>query len=190
MKRVCVFCGSSHGARPIYTEVAVRLGKALASRDLTLVYGGATRGLMGVIADTVLANGGEVVGVIPDFMVSREIAHERLTELHVVHSMHERKRLMMELADAFVTLPGGFGTLDELSDVATWSQLQLHRCPKRCGLVNVDGFFDPLLAYLDRAVEEGFLKPVHRLLIVDEPEPEALIDRLQAPFPEPVVEKW
>lgn len=188
MKRVCVFCGSKPGARPVYTETAVRLGRELAGRGIGLVYGGATPGLMGIIADTVLAARGEVIGVIPDRMVSREIAHNGLTELHVVHSMHERKALMMELADAFIVLPGGYGTLDELSEVATWSQLRLHEKP--CGLLNVEGFFDPLLAYLDNAVREGFLKLPHRELVFAETDPVRLIERLQT-RPEPVpVSKW
>ncbi len=172
MQRVCVFCGSKPGARPVYTRAAEQLAKALLDRNLTLVYGGANRGLMATIADTVLAGDGEVIGVIPDAMVSREVAHERLSELHVVGTMHERKALMMELSDAFIALPGGYGTLDELSEVATWTQLGIHRKP--CGLLNVEGFFDPLLQYLDHAVAEGFLKPAHRSLIVDAPGPEKL----------------
>jgi len=173
MRRVCVFCGSKPGARPVYTRAAEQLARALLDRNLTLVYGGANRGLMATIADTVLAGDGEVIGVIPDAMVSREVAHERLSELHVVGTMHERKALMMELSDAFIALPGGYGTLDELSEVATWTQLGIHRKP--CGLLNVEGFFDPLLQYLDHAVAEGFLKPAHRSLIVDAPDPERLL---------------
>ena len=178
MKRVCVFCGSKPGSRPIYAEAAVQLGKALAARRLALVYGGATPGLMGIIADTVLAARGEVIGVIPDRMVTHEIAHRGVSELHVVNSMHERKALMMELADAFVALPGGYGTLDEVSEVATWSQLELHGRPKLCGLLNVQGFFDPLLAYLEQAVAEGFLKPAHREWIIARDDANRLLDRL------------
>ncbi len=174
VNRVCVFCGSKAGRRPAYQEAAVRLGKALAARRIGLVYGGATPGLMGTIADTVLAGHGEVIGVIPDRMVAREIAHQRLSQLRVVSSMHERKALMVELADAFIALPGGYGTLDEFSEVAAWAQLRLHRKP--CGLLNVERFFDSLLAYLDHAVAEGFLKPEHRALILADSEPERLLD--------------
>lgn len=179
MKRVCVFCGSQEGLRPVYREAAVRLGEALLSRGLGLVYGGTHRGLMGTLADTVLAGAGEVVGVIPDGMMSREIAHLGLTRLHVVPSMHERKALMMDLADGFVALPGGYGTLDEISEAVTWAQLRLHRKP--CGLLNVEGFFNPLLGYLDHAAAEGFLRPQHRALILEDRDPGSLIDRLARP---------
>ena len=162
------------GSKPAYEQAAARLGKALAHRGIGLVYGGATPGLMGTIADTVLAEQGEVIGVIPDRMVAREIAHAGLSDLRVVASMHERKALMVELADAFIALPGGYGTLDEISEVAAWAQLRLHGKP--CGLLNVEGFFDPLLAYLDHAVAEGFLKPAHRALILDDSDPEHLLD--------------
>ncbi len=188
LKRVCVFCGSKAGNRPVYAEAAVKLARRIAERKLELVYGGATPGLMGLIADTALAAGGEVVGVIPDRMVTREIAHDGLTALHVVQSMHERKALMMDLADAFVALPGGYGTLDEVSDVATWCQLRLIEKP--CGLLNVDGFFDPLTAYLDHAVREGFLKPEHRELVFAESDIEKLLDRLQDGGHPPVADKW
>jgi uncharacterized protein (TIGR00730 family) len=188
VKRICVFCGSKPGNRPVYAEVAAELGQAMARRGLGLVYGGATPGLMGLIADTVLAGGGEVVGVIPDRMVTREIAHKGLTELHVTDNMHDRKRIMMELADAFVALPGGYGTLDEVSEVATWSQLRLIEKP--CGLLNVDGFFDPLAAYLDNAMREGFLKPQHRELIFEETDVEKMLDRLGKNGTRPVVDKW
>jgi uncharacterized protein (TIGR00730 family) len=183
-----VFCGSKSGNRPVYAEAAVQLARGLAERNLGMVYGGATPGLMGLIADTALAAGGEVVGVIPDRMVTREIAHKGLTALHVVQSMHERKALMMDLADAFVALPGGYGTLDEVSDVATWSQLRL--IDKPCGLLNVEGFFDPLAAYLDHAVHEGFLKPEHRALVFAESDVEDLLDRLQRNGRRPAVDKW
>lgn len=178
MKHVCVFCGSKPGARPVYEETAVELGRLLVQRGLTLVYGGATPGLMGTIADTVLAASGRVIGVIPGRMADREIAHTGLTELHVVDSMRERKALMMKLSDAFIALPGGYGTLDEIAEVATWSQLGFHQKP--CGLLNVAGFFDPLLTYLDRAVAEGFLKQAHRELIIHAEEPAALLDQLAA----------
>ncbi len=181
MKRVCVYCGSKPGIRPAYREAAVRLGTALVTRGLGLVYGGARRGLMGLLAETVLARKGEVIGVIPDAMVSREIAHPGVLDLRVVKSMHERKALMVELADAFIALPGGYGTLDEFFEVAAWAQLRLHRKP--CGLLNVEGFFDPLLAYLDRAVTEGFLKPLHRSLILEDDNPELLLDRMRDGWP-------
>ena len=157
MKRVCVFCGSKPGAKAAYTRAAEQLGRALVDRGLALVYGGANRGLMATIADTVLAAGGEVIGVIPDAMVSREVAHHGLSDLRVVASMHERKALMTELSDAFIALPGGYGTLDELFEAAAWRQLRIHHKP--CGVLNVEGFFNPLLAYLDNAVTEGFLQP-------------------------------
>ncbi len=176
MRRVCVFCGSKPGTRPAYAEAAVRLGRALVSRGLGLVFGGASPGLMGLLADTVLAAHGEVVGVIPHAMVSREIAHRGVSDLRIVSSMHERKALMVALADAFIALPGGYGTLDEFFEVAAWAQLRLHEKP--CGLLNVEGFFDPLLSYLDRAVAEGFLKPAHRSLILDDSDPERLLDRI------------
>ncbi len=190
MTRICVFSGSKSGFRRVYTETAVRLGQELAARGFGVVYGGAALGLMGTLADTVLGAGGEVIGVIPDRMVTREIAHQGLTELHVVGSMHERKVLMMKLADAFIALPGGYGTLDEVSEVATWSQLRLHDRPKSCGLLNVEGFFDPLIAYLDGVVREGFLKPFHRSLVFDESDIGRLLDRLESERPDPVVEKW
>jgi len=189
LKNVCVFCGSKPGGRPVYTEAAVQLGNSLAGRGIALVYGGATPGLMGTIADTVLAAGGRVIGVIPNRMVTREIAHEGVTVLHVVESMHERKALMMELADAFVAMPGGYGTLDEVSEVATWSQLKLHGKPKACGLLNVEGYFDPLTAYLDNALREGFLKRAHRELVFAEPDIERLLDRLAASNRAPIIDK-
>jgi uncharacterized protein (TIGR00730 family) len=184
---VCVFCGSSPGARPAYRAAAHALGAALARRGIGLVYGGGRVGLMGTVADAVLAHGGRAVGVIPAALVAREAAHEGLTALHVVESMHERKALMARLSQAFVALPGGLGTLEELCEVLTWSQLGLHAKP--CAVLDVEGYFDPLLALLDRAVAEGFVRPEHRALLIEERDPERLLDRL-ARAHAPQVEKW
>jgi uncharacterized protein (TIGR00730 family) len=175
MKRVCVFCGSRTGKRPEHAEQARRIGAALVRRGLGLVFGAGHIGLMGALADAVLAAGGEAVGVIPQGLVDKELAHRRLSELRVVASMHERKALMANLADGFLALPGGFGTLDELFEILTWSQLGLHHKP--IGLLNVAGFFDPLLAWVDRAVAEDFIKPACRGLLLDEREIEPLLDR-------------
>jgi uncharacterized protein (TIGR00730 family) len=161
----------------VYAENARRLGVALAARNLGLVYGGGHIGLMGVLADAVLEAGGEVIGVIPQALVERELAHGRLSELLVVATMHERKARMADLADGFAALPGAFGTADELFEILTWAQLALHRKP--IGLLNVSGFFDPLLAWLDRAEREGFLRADHRRLLLGATEPEQLLDLLQ-----------
>src|SRR5512142_817811 len=160
MKRVCVFCGSSVGVNPEYARMARRLGGALARRGMGLVYGGGGIGLMGAVADAALDAGGEVVGVIPRALQLRELAHANLTALHVVGSMHERKAKMAELSHAFVALPGGMGTLEELAEILTWAQLGLHQKP--CGLLDVAGYYQPLVGFFDRAVAEGFLKPEHR----------------------------
>src|SRR4051812_36123772 len=165
MRRLCVFCGSSSGFRPAYAEHARRLGEEMAARGLGLVFGGGHVGLMGVVADAVLRRGGEVVGVIPQALADKELAHRGLTELRVVSTMHQRKALMADLADGFAALPGGFGTADELFEILTWAQLGLHARP--VGLLNVAGFFDPLLAWLDRTVSEGFLRPEHRGLLAE-----------------------
>jgi uncharacterized protein (TIGR00730 family) len=188
IRSLCVFCGSSSGHRSNYAEAARRLGAALARRGLELVYGAGHVGLMGVLADAVLAAGGRVVGVIPQSLVERELAHTRLTELHVVRTMHERKALMADRADAFLALPGGFGTADELFEILTWLQLGIHDKP--VGLLNVGGYFDPLLAWIDRSVAEGFLREQHRGALLVGEEPEALLDAvLTRPAP-PAVEKW
>jgi uncharacterized protein (TIGR00730 family) len=152
---VCVYCGSRHGARPSYTEAARALGNAIGSRGWQLVYGGGNVGLMGEVADAVLAAGGRVVGVIPESLMQREVGHTGLTELHVVPTMHQRKQMMAERADAFIALPGGIGTLEELYEVWTWRQLGYHRQP--IGLLNIDGFYDTLLAFMQQTVDEGFL---------------------------------
>ena len=176
--RVCVFCGSRSGERPVYAETAVALGTLLAQRGFGLVYGGGNIGLMGLIADAALAAGGEVIGVIPQHLLEREVAHTGLTQLHVVDSMHTRKALMADIADVFVAAPGGFGTLDELCEILTWAQLGLHGKP--CGLLNVMGYYDPLLAMFDHATREGFLSTQHRQLIVSGNNAQHLIDRLVA----------
>ena len=168
LQSVCVFSGSSPGARPSYTETATALGREIAERGLRLVYGGASVGLMGAVADAALAAGGEVVGVIPQHLMDREVAHDGLTELRVTGSMHERKALMADLADGFVALPGGLGTLEELAEILTWSQLGLQSKP--CGLLDVDGFFDPLLAFLDHTVTERFVSTEHRALVLAAPD--------------------
>jgi uncharacterized protein (TIGR00730 family) len=165
------------GNRSVFREAAVSLAQALSRRNLGLVYGGARVGLMGVLADTMLAQRGEVIGVIPQALVDREIAHTGVTDLRVVGTMHERKALMVELSDGFVALPGGYGTLEEFSEVLTWAQLGLHRKP--CGLLDVDGYFNPLLALFDRAVEDGFLRPENRALILRATEPDPLLDLLE-----------
>jgi uncharacterized protein (TIGR00730 family) len=178
MKRLCVFCGSSRGHNPVYEEAARELGNLLGRRGLGLVFGAGHIGLMGVLADTVLAAGGEAIGVIPQVLVDKELAHTGLTELRIVSSMHERKAVMADLSDAFAALPGGYGTLDESFEILTWAQLKLHHKP--IGILNVDGFFDPLLAWIDRAVAEGFIKATHRRLLVVARSAEELLDRLIA----------
>src|SRR5512140_2299313 len=164
MKRICVFCGSSVGRNPRYVEAARRVGVALARRGIGLVYGGASVGLMGAVADAALEAGGEVVGVIPKALQLRELAHARLTTLHVVASMHERKAKMAELADGFVALPGGMGTLEEFAEILTWAQLGLHAKPS--GLLDVGGYYAPLIQFFDRAVVEGFVRPEHRRMVL------------------------
>jgi uncharacterized protein (TIGR00730 family) len=176
MKYLCVFCGSSKGGPAIYAETAQHFGKALAGRGWGLVYGGGHVGLMGILADAVLQAGKPVIGVIPRSMVEREWAHEGLTELHIVETMHQRKALMAKRAAAFAALPGGVGTADELFEIITWRQLHLHAKP--IGLLNVAGFFDPLLAWLDRTVAEGFLRAENRALLHVAERPERLLDLL------------
>jgi uncharacterized protein (TIGR00730 family) len=188
MRHVCVFCGSSGGGREVYAEGARRFGAALAGRGLGLVYGGGHVGLMGALADAVLGAGGTVVGVIPQALVDKELAHPLLTELHVVGTMHQRKALMADRADAFAALPGGFGTADELFEVLTWAQLGLHAKP--IGLLNVAGFFDALLAWVGEAAREGFLPREHQRLLRVAGDAEALLDLLSQEQPAPVAEKW
>lgn len=187
MKRVCVFSGSSPGVKPEYVAAAAELGALLASRGLGLVYGGASIGLMGAVADGALRGGGEVVGVIPQSLARREVAHSGLAELRIVGSMHERKALMAELSDAFVALPGGIGTFEEIFEVWTWAQLGSHSKP--CAFLNVAGYYDRLFAFVDHAVAEGFLKPQHRGMVVVAERPDVLLAALSA-YRAPVVEKW
>jgi uncharacterized protein (TIGR00730 family) len=172
MKKLCVFCGSADGSSPAYLEMAMNLGKLMAQKEIALVYGGASIGVMGAIADAVLANGGTVIGVIPKTLVDYEIAHKGLTELHVVDDMHQRKKLMYDKSDAFLSLPGGMGTLDEMFEILTWSQLKLHS--KRCFIYNFRGFYDSLLAYLDHSHKEGFIKAQH-LSMLEEIKDEAAL---------------
>ncbi len=187
MKSICVFCGSSSGEVPSYRETAQALGCELVRRGLRLVYGGGNVGLMGAIADAVLFAGGEVVGVIPHALLAKEVGHLGLTQLHVVGSMHERKALMAELSDGFLALPGGFGTLEEFCEVLTWAQLGLHLKP--CGMLNVNGYYDPMLAFFDRAVREGFLRAEYReLVLVGQTSEEVL--RLLAAYRPSKTEKW
>jgi len=167
MKRVCVYCGSATGGRPEYSDAARALGKALAARGLGLVFGGGRIGMMGVLARTVLAQGGEAIGVIPRALHEMELALEEVTDLRVVKDMHERKATMADLADAFIALPGGFGTIEELFEILTWAQLAIHAKP--VGVLNVEGYFDPLMRFVEHATTEGFLDAAHRdLLMVDE----------------------
>lgn len=178
MRRLCVFCGSNLGNRERYAAAARRVGELLARQKIGLVYGGGHVGLMGTLADAVLHGGGEVIGVIPQALVDKELAHARLTELRVVATMHQRKAEMADLADGFAALPGGYGTLDELFEILTWAQLGLHRKP--IGLLNVDGFFDPLLAFIDHSIREEFVKAKHRALLLTATEPEQLLTQLVA----------
>jgi uncharacterized protein (TIGR00730 family) len=175
-RRICIFCGSSTGLRPEYRTAAERIAVELARRKVGIVFGGGCVGLMGIVADTALAHGGHVIGVIPSAMVAREIAHRGLPDLRVVASMHERKALMARLSDAFIALPGGFGTFEEFCEVVTWTQLGLHGKP--CGLLNVAGYFDGLVALFDRAVADGFIRRENRGIVLADSEPGALIERL------------
>jgi len=177
--RYCVFCGSNRGASPSYASAVADLARCLAANRIGIVYGGGAVGLMGVLADAALAEGGEVVGVIPRMLVDREMAHPGLSELRVVGSMHERKALMADLSDGFIAAPGGYGTLDEFCEILTWTQLGLQRKP--VGMLNVDGYFDHLLALFDHAVTERFVKPMHRDMIVTDATPESLIARMRVP---------
>jgi len=187
IKRICVFCGSNSGRGGKYEAMAVKLGHCLAERGLELVFGGGKVGLMGVIADAVLERGGKVIGVIPEDLVKKEVAHTGLSDLKVVASMHERKALMARLSDGFVALPGGYGTLDEFCEILTWAQLGLHQKP--CGMLNVDGYFDLFLKFVERSVAEGFVAAEHRDLLLVSDEPKALLDGF-ADY-EPVdLDKW
>ena len=187
LARVCVFCGSSPGTHPEYRAAAETLGRAMAEQGIDLIFGGGRVGLMGVIANAVLAAGGHATGVIPNFMIDRELAHEGLPDLRIVASMHERKALMASLADAFIAMPGGFGTFEELCEAVTWTQLGLHR--KRCGLLNIRGFYDPMLTLFDRAVDDGFVREETREILVSRETPLALLRALANP-PEAPEARW
>lgn len=176
LRTVCVFCGSNNGSHPEYREIASNLGRMLAERGIGIVYGGAHVGLMGAVADAALAIGGEVIGVMPQSLVDREIAHPGLTKLHIVHSMHQRKQLMADLSDAFIAMPGGFGTLEEFCEVLTWNQIGIHR--KACGLLNARGYYDGLLALFDHGVREGFIPHQHRSAITADADASELLLRL------------
>ena len=187
MKRICVYCGSSIGSRPAYADAARDLAGVLVRHEIELVYGGADKGIMGVIADEVLKLGGSVHGVIPQMLCEKEIAHTGLTELHVVSSMHARKSMMAALSDGFIALPGGFGTLEEIIEIITWGQLRFHEKP--CGLLNVGGYFDHLLTFLNHANAEGFLRPENRQMLLAERSAVRLIQQFER-YSAPHVEKW
>lgn len=187
MQRICVYCGSNMGGRAAYREAAEDLAAVLVRHELELVYGGASKGIMGVIADRVLELGGKVHGVIPKLLVEKEIAHDGLTKQHVVASMHERKSMMAALSDGFIAMPGGFGTLEELIEILTWAQLRFHDKP--VGLLNVDAYFDHLLAYLDHAEAEGFLRSENRQMLLADTSPAGLVRQFER-YTAPRVDKW
>ena len=187
IRRLAVFCGSNPGARPEYMAGARAFGRLLAQRGIGVVYGGSSVGLMSAIAEAVLDELGDIIGVIPKMLVEREVAHKTLSDLRIVDSMHERKALMAELSDGFVALPGGIGTLEEFFEIWTWAQLGVHEKP--CALLNIAGYFDPLLAFLDRAVEEKFVREVHRSMVIVESDPRALLAKFEA-YEAPRVVKW
>lgn len=187
MRRLCVFCGSSPGARPSYKAAAEELGRYLASEQIGLVYGGGNVGLMGILADAALAAGGEVIGVIPRHLMALEVGHNGLSQMHVVDSMHERKALMADLSDAFLAMPGGFGTFEEFCEVLTWSQLGLHQKP--CGLLNIDNYYTPMLQMFDHAVEERFIRSENRRLVLAAETVPEVIEELRNWKPV-FVEKW
>jgi uncharacterized protein (TIGR00730 family) len=184
---ICIYCGSSPGRLDAYASAAFSLAGALVSRNIRLVYGGASIGIMGMVANQVLKLGGEVIGVIPKALAHKEVAHHHLTELHVTESMHDRKMLMAELSDGFIALPGGIGTLEELFEIWTWAQLGFHQKP--CGLLNVEGYYDSLIKFLDHVLTEQFVKPHHRGMLMVESDPDALLERYIHYHP-PVVEQW
>jgi len=186
MNRICVFCGSSPGTRPEYLQAAEALGRECVRRDLGLVYGGASVGLMGRLAETVLTSGGNVIGVIPSSLVEREVALSDLSDLRVVGSMHERKALMAELSDGFIALPGGLGTIEEFFEVLTWTQLGIHEKP--CGLLNVSGYFDSLVEFLDHAVEQQFIRPENRSMVLVDKDPRPLLDMFES-YEQPTFDK-
>lgn len=186
-QRICVFCGSNLGIGPVYREAAVTLGRLFAKRAIELVYGGGNVGMMGVLADAVLAADGRVIGVIPESLMAREVGHLGLNELRVVKSMHERKALMSDLSDGFIAMPGGFSTFEEFCEVVTWSQLGIQSKP--CELLNVEGYYDPLLALFEQAVREGFLREENRRLVLEDCDPAGLLEKFASYAPKPV-DKW
>ncbi|MFC1689827.1 TIGR00730 family Rossman fold protein [Pseudomonadota bacterium] len=187
MKTICVYCGSNPGRVPDYREAARRLGQELAERRLGLVYGGASVGVMGAVADAILEGGGQAVGVIPHSLATKEVSHHGLDQLFVVDSMHERKAKMAELSDGFIALPGGWGTIEEIFEMLTWAQLGFHEKP--CGLLNVSGYYDHLFAFLENAIREQFVKPEYRPMIMMDDDPESLIQRFEQ-YRAPKVKKW
>jgi uncharacterized protein (TIGR00730 family) len=187
IKNICVYCGSSSGRLESYPEAARALARELVGRNIGLVYGGASIGIMGALADAMLELGGRAVGVIPESLVRKEIVHGNLTSLHVTKSMHERKAIMADLSDGFVALPGGIGTLEEILEIWTWAQLGFHEKP--CGLLNVEGYFDNLAAFMDHSMKEHFIKRVHRQMLIVESDPVVLLQRFSSYSP-PLVEKW
>ncbi|MBD1910193.1 MULTISPECIES: TIGR00730 family Rossman fold protein [unclassified Leptolyngbya] len=187
MRSICVFCGSSIGSNSAFQSAAVETAKAIARRNLRLVYGGGKVGLMGVLADTALAEGAEVIGVMPEFLMAKEIGHDGLNQLHIVSSMHERKTQMSGMADGFIALPGGYGTLEEFCEVLTWAQLGLHQKP--CGLLNVNHYYDPLLQMFDQAMTENLMRPRMRSLVLTADTPNALLDEMERYKPQ-LVNQW
>lgn len=187
MRRICVYCGSNSGNRPVYADAARELADVLVRHNLEVVYGGADKGIMGVIANAVLKQGGKVHGVIPQNLCDKEAAHQNLTQLHVVANMHERKAVMAELSDGFIAMPGGYGTLEEIIEIITWGQLRFHNKP--CGLLNIDGYFDHLIAYLDHATEQGFLRPENRRMLLCDESAAGLVQQFER-YSAPDVEKW
>lgn len=187
IKNICVYCGSSPGKNPAYLLAAERLAKVMCDRDIGLVYGGAAIGVMGAVADAVLEGGGEAVGIIPKSLAVKEVAHSNLTQLHVVASMHERKAMMAELADGFIALPGGWGTLEEIFEILTWAQLGFHHKP--CGLLNVEGYYDGLISFLDNTIEQQFVNELCRPMLMKASKPAALLDQF-AEYRAPRVRKW
>jgi len=187
LKNVCVYCGSSEGSDPVYGAAAVELARVLCAHEIGLVYGGAAVGIMGKLADAVLEGGGRAVGVIPESLAVKEVAHQRLDELHVVASMHARKAMMAELADGFIAMPGGWGTLEEIFEMLTWAQLGFHGKP--CGFLNSGGYYDALIAFLEKAFAERFVRESFRPMLLTAATPEALLDRFAA-YSAPAVRKW
>ena len=187
IKKICVYCGSSPGKNPAYSQAAVNLALALCERNIGLVYGGGAVGIMGTVADAVLAAGGEAVGVIPKALAIKEVAHDSLSELHVVASMHERKAMMADLADGFIALPGGWGTLEELFEILTWAQLGFHDKP--CGLLNIEGYYDGLIGFLENSFDQQFVNELCRPMLMKAREPRTLLDKF-ATYRAPKVRKW